>query len=786
MAIDHEKLLAAIEAGKAASYGSVEQTDLSARRARAIESYLGLNTNPAPEGRSQVVDRTCYQVMSTIMPSLARIFTSSSDDICKAVAIGPEDEDAAEQTTAVLTHVVTRQNQWDQVFRDWAFDAGVSMNGYCMAYWDETKRQTREVYEGQSDDQVTALLSDKSVEVIQHSQALDEQATSEAQQAYQQAMQQWQQIAQQAHVAGQMPPPQPQPPEPVYLHDLVIERVETEGKVCIKVLPPEHCYVHTETPDWTLRECPYFEFRREMSISDVRAMGFDISDEIADDDDAETSLEDVARNRFYETDNDDMPGSARTVWVRMIWVKCAAEDDVARLYYVLMIGTEVLHAEPVSRIPVASMTAQPLPHRHIGMSIVETVTDIQDVRTAVTRGGLDNLYLANNGRHVISSHVNLQDFLDARPGGVVRMLDDSLPAEGHVVPLTHPFAFDSIIGSLEYFDQMAQNRTGASRYFSGTDANAINKTMGGTIALQNAASMRVEDIARQFAPAVEHLFEVVHELICKHNNKALSIKLRGKWVTVDPQVWRTKRDVRISVGVGAGNKDSMIQQLTMIFGAQMQLAPMGLAGPVQVHATVTEMAKLAGFSNPDKFWIDPGKTPPPPPPPSPDQIKAQTEMQKLQFQSQQDQLKFQAETEIEQRRLMLQAEVDKQREEMQARQKALEAQQSAELEQQKAMLQAQADAQRIEFERWKAELDASVKLAIAEKSAQSAEMGQAAQADSGAKIDTVLQAMQAIQEAINSPTEIVRDAGGRAVGIKRGNRTQQIVRGPDGRAIGVQ
>lgn len=402
------------------------------------------------------------------------------------------------------------------------------------------------------------------------------------------------------------------------------------------------------------------------------------------------------------------------------------------------------------------------------------------------RGGLDNLYLANAGRHAVSSRVNLADFLDARPGGVVRMLDDSLPSEGHILPLTHPVVFDQVIGSLEYFDQVRQNRTGASRYFSGTDANAINKTASGTIALQNMAAMRVEHLARTIAPAVESLFGIVHELLSKHANKPLTMQLRGKWVTVDPQAWRTKRDVRISVGVGAGNKDSMVQQLGAMFGAQLQLAPMGLAGPQQIHATVTEIAKLAGFSNPDKFWVDPGRNPPPPPPPTPEQVKAQAEQQKLQFQAQQDQMRFQAEQEIEKQKMALQAQVDQQREEMQARQKMLEMQQAAQLEQLRAEHQAAQERARLEFEQWKASLDAAVKLEIANKSAQtSLETTQLSKAPDN-RVDQLIEMIQRLEAEANAPAEIVRGDDGKAIAVKRGEKVRKIVRGPDGRAIGVQ
>ncbi|MDQ5881859.1 MAG: hypothetical protein QG616_1691, partial [Pseudomonadota bacterium] len=478
-------------------------------------------------------------------------------------------------------------------------------------------------------------------------------------------------------------------------------------------------------------------------------------------------------------------GVMRRVWCRSIWVRADAENDgVSRLYYVIAVGRTILFAEPTGRIPVSSMTPQPMPHRHIGMSIAETVLDIQDVKTAVKRGGLDNLYLANSPRSLISSRVSLDDMLDSRPGGVVRMLDDSMPGEGHIVPVVHPFAFQEIIGSLEYFDQERQNRSGASRYFSGTDAGAINKTASGTMALQNMAAMRVEHIARVMAPAVEYLFECVHELISKHQNKPLTIKLRGQWVSVDPQAWRTKRDVRISVGVGAGNKESMQQQLMNMFGAQLQLAPVGLVKPQHMHATMTELAKLAGFANPAKFWGDVSDIQPQPPQPSPDQVKAQSAMQIEQFRAQQDAMKAQAQQQIEMQRLQMQAELDRNREEMDARQKTLEAQQRAELEQQKALIAAQQEAQRMELERYKADLDASVKLQIASMGNQTTL--ETAQPKQDPRVEEIVKTMQELKAEYESPAEIVRGPDGKAQGVKRGTKVRKIMRGQDGRAIGLQ
>lgn len=778
--MDKQKLLAAIDDGRANSYGTDEESSLGQKRAQAIEAYLGLNTDPAPEGRSQVVDRSVLETISTLLPSLVRIYAGSSDDVCKFMPVGPDDEESADQTTGVIAHVVTQQNQWEQIVSDWIHDASLMCNGYAMAYWDDETVTERETYEGQSDDQIAALMQGEGIEIVQHTQTIDEEATQQQMQAYEQAMQ-------------QMPPgmPPPPPPGPVVLHDVVIERKE-EGKVCIKTIAPEHCYVHVNTPDWTLKDCPYFEVRQQKTIADLRAMGLEVSEDVSDNED-DDSEETNARNRFGENLEDgDGKGVMREVWARMIWVRADVGDGKSRLYYVIAVGRTILFSEPCNRIPVSSMTPQPLPHRHIGMSVAEITLDIQNIKTAVKRGALDNLYLANNGRHAISDKVNLADFLDARPGGIVRMLDGSMPADGHIMPLVHPVMFDQVIGSLEYFDQERQNRTGVMRGAAGLEANAMNRAaVGTTMAMQSHSAMRTEHIARMMAPAVETLFSIVHELVSKHRNKPLTIKLRGKWTTVDPTAWATKRDVKISVGVGAGNKEAMMQQLQGVLMAQMQVGmPLGLVQRENIHATNVEIMKLAGFSNPEKFWPDPKQLPPPQPPMPPEAIKAQADMQKEQFKAQNDAQKFQADQALERERMQYQAQLDSQREEMQARQKTLEQQLNAQLKQIELDSKERLEQQKLEFQKWQTEFQAAVQIALADKSAQAGlEQTEASKTPDKGTTDTVAElkeALRAMQEEASQPSELVRDNSGRAVAVKRGEKTRQIVRGPDGRAIGVQ
>src|SRR5512145_2838890 len=192
MALDQDKLLAAIDTHSTNAYGGEQDAALAQHRASLIEAFLGCNTNPAPEGRSQIVDRSVFESVMSALPSLVRIF-AGSDEVVKFIPVGPEDEGAAEQTTAYVSWLVTQQNPWEQICSDAILDALTLPNAYIMAYWDESERVDREAYEGQTDQQLAILVNDESVSVLEHSQQPDQEQDQINAQQYQQAMMQYQQ-----------------------------------------------------------------------------------------------------------------------------------------------------------------------------------------------------------------------------------------------------------------------------------------------------------------------------------------------------------------------------------------------------------------------------------------------------------------------------------------------------------------------------------------------------------------------------------------------------------------
>jgi hypothetical protein len=788
-----DALLNAIAAAESESYGSGDGSDgtLASERADAINAYLGVNTMPAPDGQTQLVSRDVFDAIEWVVPGLVRIF-AGSDEVVKFQPVGPEDEQSARQESLYLNHVVTQRTNWVQVLHDWVKDALLTRNAYCMAWWDDARQVEYERYAAQSDEAFAMLVDEDGVEVMEHTATPDEDESERLAKAYavavqrwqagtQQMAQQWQQAAMQAQQAGQPAPPEPEfppqppaPPQPM-LHAVKIRRTRTNGKVCLRALPPERCVIHQSTSDYTLENADFFQYWEECTISKVRAMGFDIPDDIADDSggtDGETE-EDQARDRFGETFTRNSQGyepSMRKVTLRMTWIRHDYDDDgIAEMQYVLSIGNTLLYREECNRIPVASIVAVPVPHRHIGISLYDVTGDIQEAKTAMLRQGVDNLFHANNPRLFINDgKINLDDALVSQPGGVVRSLPGTDAVFGRdIAPISIPNVFPQAVQGMEYMDRLGEKRTGVNGVFSGNvSPEVLTQTTGMALSqMGGAAAQKMEQMARMIAPSVEYLFSCVHELILKHGHKKETLRLGGQWVQVDPASWRTRRDLKLAVGLGTGNKDALLGHLNQMFQMQMALMPMQVTTPALVYNTASEISKAAGFGSPDLFW----QRPPPPQPqgPPPDVM---LQKMKQEFEAQQ----ADADRRFEAQKLQI---------EQAHEQRATAAEQSFAMQQQR-ITQA--------FEAWVLQIEQGTKAEIAtahEETARTVAEMRAMLEQQKMAIEAEMRDGREESARLKTERSLLGELGGALEALASridGTRTVAIerVRGPDGRMIG--
>src|SRR3546814_14421006 len=56
------------------------------------------------------------------------------------------------------------------------------------------------------------------------------------------------------------------------------------------------------------------------------------------------------------------------------------------------------------------------------------------------------------------------------------------------------------------------------------------------------------------------------------------VRLRNKWVPVDPQEWRTRPDMTVNIGLGIGTREQNLLHLNAIWEKQKEIALSGGMG----------------------------------------------------------------------------------------------------------------------------------------------------------------------------------------------------------------
>lgn len=673
-----------------------------------MQYYYGQPYGNEVEGRSQVVTTEVKDAVEGILPSLMAIFTTS-DEIVRFEAQNPDDEEAAQQATDYVNYKFSRQNNGFLALYCLFKDALLQKNGYVKVYWDDYQHQEKESYSDLNDAEFDSLVSDEELELIEHTESPDEMVIK---QRHEQVEQMQQQLAQAQMQMQRVPPQQAMQmqaqlqgmamqiqqlmnlPEPK-LHDAVFRRTHRHKGVCIEPVPPEEILVSRETPN-QLSKARFVEHRTLRTLSEIREMGFDVPDGIADyAPNADFNLERVERLKYddalaYRQDDDASNPSTRRVWLCEAYLKIDYDGDgIAELRKITKVGKTILDNVEFDSLPIIGGTAILMPHKHYGLSIFDLVGDIQLIKSTITRQLLDNAYNANNSRVVVlDGMVNMQDLLTSRPGGVVRA-----KALGAVQQMNHSLLGQPFYNLLDYFDKVKQNRVGATDFPNAVDPDAINAKATFVDAFKNAAMERIALMARILAETcVKEIFWKILELVSKHQDKPEVIKLRGKWVEVDPREWKNRFNMTVTVGLGTGNKSTELQGAMGILQVQAGLMQGGfgrLVSEKNAYEAARKYAKATFPKDANAMFTDPTTLPPPEPQPNPDMLKLQLQHQKMEMQDAQKKMAMALQAQQEQNRQRFEAYMAQQNAALDAGKARFEAMVEKESQQREHALQAQ-------------------------------------------------------------------------------------------------
>jgi hypothetical protein len=634
--MDESELLSTVEKEETAALG-YHTGELASEREKAINYYLQKPFGNEIEGQSQVVDSSVRDTIEWMMPALLKIFSASG----KAVEFEPtglEDEEAAKQATDACNYVFFKQNNGFLILYEWFKDSLLEKNGVVKYWYEETDVKKKETYYGLTDQQMQMLVKDENVEVMAHTATPDEASIKEI-------MQQMQGLPPEQ----QMMASQKLQTEPPMVHDVQIQVSDTADRVKVCAIAPEEFLISSRHNSLSIQDTPFCEHRCRKTISELKEMGFsdkDLEDIGSSDDAIEFSPAYLAR-RPYEEEGlaSEREGPMREVWCRDGFIRIDYDDDgIAELRHFFIAGKKVLENEETDHINFAAISPIPMPHRFIGQSVAEGIMDIQDIKSALTRQMLNNLYLSNNPRKAVLAtaggmvYASLDDLLTSRVGGIVREYQPNA-----VRDLETPFTAAASFPMLEYYDQQRMNRSGVNQLSSGLDADAINKTARGAVLAQNQQAQKIELIARIFAETgVKDLFKGILYCLNKHSLKPIMMRLDNKFVPVDPRNWNTGWDMTVTVGLGTGDKEQQLIHLQLIGTYMEKILAAGKAHMItdqNLYNYGRKIVENAGHKHVEEFITNPEGKPPPPPPPNPEAIKAQAEKEITQMKLQADQQK---------------------------------------------------------------------------------------------------------------------------------------------------
>jgi hypothetical protein len=593
-------------------------SDLSPIRARGTEYYRGDPFGNEEEGRSQVVAMEVRDTVSAMLPSLMKVFFSSENTV-EFVPRGPEDVQSAQQATDYCNYVFNNDNNGFMVAYATFKDALVRKCGIVKVYIEDSESVRIEEYSG---------LDDQTLQIVMQEGDADVQiVASYPDESMQGAM--------------QIDPMTGMPLPPAMMHDVQVKRKIVDKRIHVASLPPEELLLSRQA--MSFKDAPFIGHRKMATVAELIGMGYD-EDEVMDyvgSSDLYDNEEALARQPL--SNSQFLNESANPMMMRVLYIEGYAKvdfdgDGIPELRKMCFMGSgyKMVRNLPASYIPFVEFPCDPEPHTSPleAMSIFDITRDLQEIKSEVMRNTLDSLAQSIHPRTVIvEGQVNIDDALNNETGAIIRAR-----APNMVQPLVTPFVGQAAFPVLNYLDEIKEGRTGMSKASMGLNPDALQSSTKAAVAATVSASQgRIELTARLMAEGMKELFKTILFLVTTHQDKPRMIRLRNKFVQIDPRGWDATMDVNINIGLGNGDANERQMQLMQVLAKQESiLTQFGLENVVvtpQMYVnTLKKIVEMSGIKDASSYFNDipEGYKPPQAPPkPSPEEVLAQVQAESI-------------------------------------------------------------------------------------------------------------------------------------------------------------
>ena len=263
--------------------------------------------------------------------------------------------------------------------------------------------------------------------------------------------------------------------------------------------------------------------------------------------------------------------------------------------------------EPVGRVCYALGVVTIFPHRLEGVSLWDSIGEIQELKTKGIRNWTENLNRVNRPRvGVDETLVNLADALDATQD-VVRMRGPN-----GIVAIPALDAGPSVEAFLNFCDVARSERGGASLDMqAGAMQIASNQTAQGIERQYSTKEARAAMMARTFAEtAMRQVWLSAHYLLRTQWGGEIAAKIGGQWLQADPSKWRARSGVIVHVGESRTQAAQRSGALQGVMSTQAALAQAGRGGGILTddargYNALIDWCYANNLRAPERYFIDP-------------------------------------------------------------------------------------------------------------------------------------------------------------------------------------
>lgn len=555
------------------------------------------------EGQSQVVSTDVRDLVESDMPSLARVFLGAGDPVkFKALNEGETEVQEAKDKQRVVSHIIkTAQNSF-RTQHDW-LKASEFQSLAALEYGVEDVEQTRvKRYGGMSSDELALLMSEiegedgvKSVEIEEQDEGPDPET-----------------------------------------YDVAIRITHTRQEYFLRHIPVDDLVISRNA--WNKNDADIVGKRFSKTRGQLVAEGFseDLVDRLpAGEKSTETnSLKEIRyQDQGGEEEQADIGAWAnQEVHGLDVYVRLDFDGDgIAERRHVIKVGAEILVNEPFDHVPYAIISSMLMPNNIVGLPRAELAMQHQKTQSVLRRQILDNIYAVNHPRNVVSDNVDLDDMLDIRLNGIIRT--DGVPQQD-VLPLTTPYIGDKALQVVTYLDSARATSTGNLQMNQALEADNLHKETATRFeGLEEAGAAKIELVARVIAETgYKELWEGIAWFASHYQDRDMEFRVLGREMIVNPANWKYDHHVQAAVGMGAGDDEKTLQNLSTIYQIQSGLQEQGslLSDDMKRFNTLHAITKTIGRDQVSDYFNNPEE---------PTQVtRAENEILKRQMQAMQEQL----------------------------------------------------------------------------------------------------------------------------------------------------